>query len=408
MSVLVEVGFDLTDSPIGPFLTLDDPIAGKLDDPDWTLAGTIFVDVTEFVESISIGRGKSRLLDKFQAGTCRVVFDNTNRYFDPTFTASPYFGNIIPRREIRVSIDGEYAFFGVVDDWNLDYEPQGKQTASAVASDGFTKLANQTLTGGVQTVQKSGERINAILNDPGVDWPSDRRNVDAGAQTLGADTLAADAPALQYLQLVEQSEPGRLFIGKDGNLVYRDRTVAPTSTDLVTLADDGSGIPFQIVSVQYGSELLYNQVVIGSVITEETATANRGDSQTNYGIITLTQDGLLMSTTAAAQELAEFYANKYAEPEFRFQQVDVIIDTLGAGDKATILGLDMGNVVQIKFTPGSVGDPIDRYAEIIAIQHSISPTSHRVRFGFSTLDFTSLVLSDSVFGKMDAGNALGF
>lgn len=408
MAVLVEVGFDLTDSPIGPFLTLDDPVAGKLDDPDWTLAGTIFVDVTEYVETISISRGKSRLLDKFQAGTCRVEFDNTNRYFDPTYEASPYFGNIIPRREIRVSIDGEYAFFGIVDDWNLDYEPQGKQTAQAVASDGFTKLTNQTLDGGVQSEESSGTRINSILDDPGVDWPSDRRDVDTGAQTLGADTVDADANALNYLQLVEQSEPGRLFIGKSGDLVYRDRTVAPTSTGLVTLADDGSGIPFQIVSVQYGSELLYNQVTIGSKITEETATANRGDSQTNYGIINLTQDNLLMSTTAAAQELAEFYANKYAEPEFRFQQVDVVLDTLGAGDKATILGLEMGDVVKIKFTPGTVGDPIEKYAEIIAINHSIKPTAHRVRFGFSTLDFTSLVLNDTVFGRMDSGNALGF
>lgn len=408
MSVKVEVGFDLTDSPIGPFLTLDDPIAGKLDDPDWTLAGTIFVDVTEYVENIQISRGKSRLLDKFQSGGCQVTFDNTNRYFDPTFTASPYFGNIIPRREIRVSVDDVFQFAGVVDDWNLDYEPQGKQTASAVASDGFTKLANQTLEGGLQTAQKSGERINAILDDPGVDWPNDKRSVDTGAQTLGADTIAEDAGALQYLQLVEASEPGRLFIGKDGNLVYRDRTVGPSSTDLVTLADDGSGIPFQIVSVQYGSELLYNQVVIGSVITEETAVANRGDSQTNYGIITLTQDGLLMNTTAAAKELAEFYANKYAEPEFRFEQIDVVIDTLTPTQKTDILDLELGDVVKVKFTPGSVGDPIERYAEIISIAHSLTPTNHRVRFGFSTLDFTSLVLDDTVFGRMDDGNALGF
>ena len=408
MAVLVEVGFDLTDSPIGPFLTLDDPIAGKLDDPDWTLAGTIFVDVTQYVETITISRGKSRLLDKFQAGSCSVKFDNTNRYFDPTYEASPYFGNIIPRREIRVSIDGEYAFFGIVDDWNLDYEPQGKQTAQAVASDGFTKLNNQTLAGGLQTEQTSGARVNTILDDPSVDWPNDKRDVDAGAQTLGADTIEADANALTYLQLVEQSEPGRLFIGKAGDLVYRDRTVAPTSTDLVTLADDGTGIPFQIVSVQYGSELLYNEIVIGSVITGETATASRGDSQTNYGIINLTQDNLLMSTTDAAQSVADFYANKYSEPEFRFQQVDVILDTLGAGDKETILGLEMGDVVKVKFTPGDVGDPIEKYAEIIAINHSIQPTKHRVRFGFSTLDFTSLVLNDTVFGRMDSGNALGF
>lgn len=408
MAVKVEVGFDLTDSPIGPFLTLNDPIAGKLDDPNWTLAGTIFVDVTDYVEGISTSRGKSRLLDRFQAGSCQITFDNTNRYFDPTYTASPYFGNIIPRREMRVSVDDEFVFAGVIDDWNLSYEQQGKQTATATASDGFTKLANQTLTGGTQSVEKSGERIGTLLDDEGVNWPADKRDITTGSQTLGADLVEADTPALQYLQLVEQSEPGRLFIGKNGDLVYKGRTVAPTSSTLVTLADDGTGIPFQIVSVEYGSELLYNQVVVTSKITEESATANRTDSQTNFGIITLTQDNLLMSTTAAAQELADFYANKYSQPEFRFNQVDVVLDILSAEDKATILGLELGDVVEIIFTPGSVGDPIEKYAEIIAIQNTIDPTSHTVRFGFATLDFTSLVLDDQVFGKMDSSNALGF
>lgn len=408
MTVKVEVGFDLTDSPIGPFMVLNDPFAGQLDNPERFLAGTIFFDVTEFVEAISISRGKSRLLDKFQAGGCQVVFNNTNRFFDPTFTDSPFFGNILPRREIRISIEDEFAFFGVVDDWNLNYEQRGKQTATAIASDGFTKLTNQTLEGGVQVVQKSGERINAILDDPGVDWPSDRRLIDTGAQTVGGDLIEPETNALTYLQLVERTEPGRLFIGKNGFLNYKDRTVGASSADIVALADDGTGIPFQIVSVEFGSELLFNRIIVESVITEETATADRLDSQVNFGIITLVEDGLLMNTTFDAQQLADFYANRYSQPEFRFRQVDVLLDTLSPEEKLSVLQLEMGDVCSIKFTPGSVGDPIERFAEVISIAHTISPTEHSVRFGFSTLDFTSLVLDDAEFGRLSAGNALAF
>ena len=408
MTTKVEVGFDLTDSPIGPFLTLGDPVAGKLDDPDWTLAGTIFVDITEFVQSVSIGRGKSRLLDKFQAGSLEVVLDNTGRQFDPTYTDSPFNGNIVPRREVRVSVNDEFQFFGVIDDWNLDYRPQGKQTATIIATDGFTKLNNQSLAGGVQSVQSAGDRVNAILDDAGVDWPNDRRRVDTGATTLGADTITAGANALGYLQLVEQSELGRLFIAKDGFINFQDRTVAPTSDSLVTLADDGSGIPFQIVSVEYGSELLFNRVNVTSAITEETATANDTSSQTEYGIVTLNQDGLLMNTTFQAQQLADFLANKFSEPEFRFRLVDVRLNELSTVQEETILGLEMGDVVQIKFTPGEVGDPIDRFAEVISISHNILPSEHTVRFGFQTLDFASLVLNDAEFGKLDEGNALAF
>ena len=402
MAVKVEVGFDLTESPIGPFFTLDDPVAGVLDNTDWTLAGTIFVDVTSYVESVSISRGKSRLLDRFQAGSCQVVLDNTSRAFDPTYEASPFYGNIIPRREIRISVDDVYQFFGVIDDWNLEYEQKGKQTAIAIASDGFTKLTNQTLDGGVQDSEASGVRIGKILDDPSVEWPADRRSIDTGKQILGADTIEADTNTLEYLQLVETSEPGRLFIGKDGSLVFRDRTVGPSSSDLVLLADDGSGINFQIVSVEYGSELLYNQITIGSIITGNTSTANDADSQTNYGIINLTQNDLLIATDSASLELAGFYANKYSEPEFRFKQVDVNLDELSAINKAKILDLELGDIVQIKFTPGDVGDPIDRYAEIISVDNTILPTRHTVRFGFATLDFASLVLDDAVFGKLGA------
>jgi hypothetical protein len=241
-----------------------------------------------------------------------------------------------------------------------------------------------------------------------VDWPGDRRNIDTGAQNIGADVIEQGANALSYLQLVETSEPGRLFIGKDGFLNFKDRTVGAASTDIVALADDGTGIPFQIVSVEFGSELLFNQVSISSVISGETATANRVDSQTNFGIITLSQDDLLMSTTFEAQQIADFYANRYSQPEFRFRQVDVLLDTLTSEQKLDILQLELGDVCSIKFTPGTVGDPIDRLAEVISIEHTIAPTEHSVRFGFSTLDFTSLVLDDTVFGRLDAGNALAF
>lgn len=400
MTVKVEVGFDLTDSPIGPFFVLNSPVAGVLDNADWTLAGTIFYDITNYVESVSIRRGKSRLLDRFQAGSCQVVLDNTSRAFDPTYSDSPFFGNILPRREIRISVNGVYQFYGVIDDWNLDYAPQGKQTASAIASDGFTKLANQSVTAGIQVSELSGARVTKILNDAGVLWPADRTDIDPGKMLLGADTIAADTTALAYLQLVEQSEPGRLFIGKSGDLVFRDRTVAPTSASLVKLADDGTGIKFQIVSVEYGSELLYNEIAIGSKITGNTSVATDSDSQTNFGIINLTQDNLLMADDAEASQLAQFYANKYSQPEFRFKQVDVRLDELSENDKDQILALELGDVVQIKFTPGKVGDPIDRYAEIISIDNSIAPTEHVVRFGFSTLEFASLVLDDAVFGKL--------
>jgi len=128
----VEIGFDLTDTGRGPFLKLDDPVSGKLDDPNWVLGGTLFYDVTSKVKSIAISRGKNRELDTFETGLANVVFNNQDRTFDPEYTLSPYYGQIIPRRSIRISSGGEYIFWGVVDDWNLDYDPNNDNTRSCL------------------------------------------------------------------------------------------------------------------------------------------------------------------------------------------------------------------------------------------------------------------------------------
>jgi hypothetical protein len=406
----VEIGFDLTGNNVGPYFRLDDSIAGALNNTSYVLGGTIFFDVTDQVKGFTIRRGKSRQLDRFSSGQATVVLDNNNRDFDPTYAASPYYGQIIPRRDIRITSGTVVQYFGSADDWNLDYSPNGDNLASVTCSDGFRTLANQTLAGGTQTVQRSGERIAAILDLTDVNWPASNRNIEAGGQTLGADVIAPDTNALTYLQLVETSEPGSLFIGKDGDLVFKDRSVAVSSSAII-LADNGSGIPYTGMKVVYGSELLYNEIVISSKITNGTATAIDSLSQGNYGIQNLTQTDLLMSTNAAVTELANWYSNKYANPEFRFESVEVIMNDLTSLQQNDILGLELGSVVKIVFTPGNpaIAPAIVKYAEIIRLDHQVDNIIHRVSIGFSTLDITFLVLNDPVFGMIDtASNVLGF
>jgi hypothetical protein len=172
----VEIGFDLSGSG-APFFTLDDPTAGVLDNTEFTLGGTLFYDVTDYVITINTQRGRNRELDKYNAGALDVVFDNTTRVFDPEYTASPFNGQIVPHREIRVKSNGTAVFYGLIDDWNLSYNPSGDNTATALASDGFTLLATQSLSAHTATSQLTGERINAVLDRPEVNWPADSRTI---------------------------------------------------------------------------------------------------------------------------------------------------------------------------------------------------------------------------------------
>jgi hypothetical protein len=404
---LVEIGFDLTDTGRGPFFLLDDPVRGVLDNTDWLLGGTLFYDVTDKVKSITIQRGKNRQLDQYDQGLANVVFNNNDRTFDPEYEASTFYGQIIPKRQIRISSGGVLQFFGLVDDWNLFYEPNGDSTVAAACSDATSYFANQFISEVTNDVQLSGARINAILSSTDVDWPDDQRDIEVGAMELGADTIPDNTNALAYLRTIEKSEPGSFFISKSGSTVFRDRRT-PFTSGGVTLADDGSGIPYTNILVEYGSENLHNEIALTSLITGTQAIARAQDSIQTYGIFALNRTGLLVNNDTDLVEFSKFYANKFKDPEYRFNSIDILLDQRTTAQQDAALALELNDVVEIKFTPNGIAPAISKYAEIIRIDHSVDSVNHVLSFGFSTLDFSLFVLDDAQFGKLDSGNALAF
>tara|TARA_B110000259_G_scaffold166574_1_gene194229 strand:- start:1419 stop:2639 length:1221 start_codon:yes stop_codon:yes gene_type:complete len=394
----IEVGFDLT-SGTGPFLKLDDPISGVLDDPDWTLGGTIFLDVTDRVKSFSVSRGRSSLFSSFPAGSVSVVFNNHDRAFDPLYTASPFNGNIIPKREIRVKSGGIIQFTGWIDDWNLTYAPNGDSIAEAIAYDATGLLAGRTLPLTTPVVQSSGQRVNAILDTTGVNWPADLRQVDIGEATLSDFEIPQSTNALSYLQNIASTEAGNIFVGKTGKVVFQDRTKAATSDSLVIFGN--GGVPFQNLEVVYGSENLYNEIVI-SREGGGTATAQDQNSIDEYGIRTLTQSNLLFSTDEQSLELALIYAVEFSQPEYRFQSLEIALHKLEEADQEKIQELEIGSVCKVLFTPNGIGDAIVRFVEIVRISQEVNPETHYTTLGFSSLDYAPLVLDDAEFGKLNA------
>lgn len=404
----VEVGFDLT-STGGPFLTLDDPVAGRLDSVDWVLGGTLFYDITDDVREIQITRGKSTFIENISSGEAVVELNNRSRAYDPTYEDSPYFGNIVPKREVRISTNGEIIYTGVVDDWNLAYEANGDALATFVASDALVYFNNQTLAAGTATVQTSGARVNAILDSEFVNWPTNLRRIDDGVSTLGADVIPEDTNVLSYLQQVERSEFGTFFVSKDGYAVFQDRTVAPTSDQLVEFADDGSGVPYQNLQVVYGSEQLHNEVVVSSVITASQVVATDIDSQNAYGIFNLTLNDLLVNSDLQLENLATYLVALYSQPTFRFESMDVRLNDLTEAQALAVLGLEIGSVIKLTFTPSDLPPAIVKYAQVIRMTHNVNLTGeHYVTLGMNTLDFTYFVVGDAVFGRLDSDNALGF
>lgn len=401
----VEIGFDIVGTN-APFLTLDDPTKGKLDDANYPLSGSIFYDVTDRVKGITTRRGKNRQLDEFDGGLANVTLDNNDRTFDPEYALSPFAGQIVPKRAIRISSGNARIFTGVIDDWNLLYEPGGNSEAQAAASDAFTLFNTQTLSAGTASAQKAGERVEAVLNLPDVDWPTDARRIEIGQTDLGADVYPEDGNVLEYLRTVAASEPGNFFMDASGNVVFTDRSPNSDGSTIV-FSDDGTGIPYQGLKVVYGSELLYNEIVLGSQFAG-TFIAQDPTSISDYGVLNLTQADLLTSDATYLERLAAYYAIKYSQPEYRFESLDIVLDELPTAQQNQILGLEIADYVTIKYTPNGIPPAIVKIAEVIRIDHDISPEAHIVSLGFATVDKGFWTLSDGIFGRLSAGNVLGF
>lgn len=400
----VEIGFDLSGLPDAEFAKLDDAFYGVLDAPQTILGGAIYQDVTPKVVSYAISRGKSRQLDRFQAGKLDVRLDNNTRIFDPLYLESPYRGQIIPKRSVRVTSNDIIQVETVIDDWDLTYEPSGNSYAIIKSSDAFAQFANQSLTGGTATAQFTGERVSAILQNAGVQWPLDRIDAETGKQALQADVIDDGTNALNYLQTISESEPGALFVSKVGDVKFLDRHAESAGTP-VLFADDGSGIPYQQLEVVYGAELLYNEIIV-SVEGGGTATAVNNSSQDQYGIQNLTRSNLPLDNDTSAQNLADYLVAQYAEPEYRFEALQIEIIDLTEAQQTAILDLELGSIVRVKFTPNNVPPQIDRYAEIIRIAQTVTETSHKVTLGLGSTEGEFWRLSDLVFGRL--GNALGY
>jgi len=401
MSVKVEIGFTAAGAS-APFFTLGDDTLGVLGGTEGLLGGgEILVEVTEFLKSFQIRRGKSRELDRFEAGQATVSFQNDQRVFDPTFEAGQFFGQIEPRRQIRITVDDVVQFEGTIDDWNINYDKGGNSVSVAQCFDGFANLANIDLISFSPAQEASGARVNAALDN--IDFPSEKRNIDDGNSTLEAQTIESTG-ILGYLQTVADSEPGEVFIDKNGNVRFVERN-AGFQANRPLFSDDGTGIPYTLVSVVFGTELLFNEITVTN--SAESATSINQTSVNLYGKRDLNRETFLSDLTQL-ENLSEFLSQRFADPEFRFQVLEVDLDNLGASDREAMIDLELGDVVEVKFTPSNIPPAIERFGRVISLEQNFQPTQEIMRVGLQSTQGALFVLGDAEFGKLGGESGLGF
>lgn len=380
-----------------------------LDSATDRLTGLAWVDVTADVTQITVNRGRSRQLDSFDSATMNFTLRNNTRKYDPTNTASPYYGSIEPRRRVRLSANSTYLYTGWIDDWNIDYSQPNESVISASCVDAFSILASISLDEFVCTAgQRTDERITTVLGLPEVSGAGITTSLETGDSTLADDTIALGTTVLDYLQRVNRSEQGYLFINSNGVLRFRRRTTSyagtiPTFQD--TAPASSTEYKYMGVSVQFGTELLYNHItVVNDGGTPQTV--QNTISEASYLTRTLDISDLILETDAQALDIANFLLGKYALPEFRFDSVTVSLQGVATAGQNALFAIEPNDLVQVKRTY-TTGTPltVTKYGIVEGIQHDINISAHTITYSLSPAQGT-FRLDSSVFGVLDS-NTLG-
>jgi hypothetical protein len=320
------------------------------------------------------------------------------------FYTNPFYLSIKLRQLVRIVSQNGFVICGYITDWDLAYDVNGDSIATVIGADGFLFMANQALDDFTPSVQKSGARISAALARPNCGLPFfATQSIATGLVDMVDDPVDAGTNLLEYLQLVEQSERGSLFFGKSNALTFYASNGGTAST--TTFTDTGSDIPYNQISVNYGSDYLYNSVNLENTALD-VGTAENATSITNYGQVYYSESGLLVNDLIELQSQADVLSGRYGEPEYRFDAITIQMNGLTTAQQDELLGLELVDRVTVEFTPNKTGSQITKTCTLIGIDHQISIDRHDVVFRFASAENGQFILDDDFYGLLDY-NLLG-
>ena len=403
--------------------TLDDPVKGLLDSPDYVLDGTTeFASVIDGATGISVFRGRRDIGDQFTAGTMSFDLNDTftGGIFNPFDTQSPYYDTaqavpgLAPMRKVVLSREGEELFNGYIVDYSYNFNLGGLDTVSVSCADDFYLLSQTYLNEFNVTEQLASARLVALLALPEVNafqLPGEQ-NIETSTITLGgaaAYTVPNGTSVAAYTAKINESVQGRIFISRDGVFTFQDRIGNTLSASSADFHDDGTAIPYDNVGISFEA----NQVINRASVTHAGATvpeiAEDLASQATYFIQTTAIGDALVHNDTAALDLANYLL--VGQPEARYTNVSTLFASLTDAQRDTVAVLEIGNTITIEksFTSGVTITSLAQELAIEGIQHEIDlTTGHRITlFTSPTTLVYELILDDLVYGTIDTENVLG-
>jgi hypothetical protein len=421
--LLVDVGF-LIDA-----FTLDDPVKGLLDSPDYVLNGTTsFASVASGTTDLNVRRGRQDPDDQFTVGTMTFTLNDTlaDGVFNPfdDDPTNPYYDQaqgvpgLAPGRAVELirydnSNNPETIFTGFIVNYEYTFRLGGLDTVTVFCADNMYRLASTGIEAQNPTKEFTGDRIEWVLDLPEVDYPTGAaRNIATGTVELGGSgqyAISQGTNVKQYFdQITYSAERGRIFIDREGVLVSQNRIGNTLSSPVVTFSDQGgTDVPYNDLKIDFKADEIINLVEV-QTRGSHVGSASDAGSQTTYFIKSLFINDSLLESNTAAQDLADYLLEP--EPTPRFTAVQSWFGSLTTAQRDDVAILDIGDTVLIQKDILIGGVPTLRGEELAieGVEHRIgTATGHTVRVYTSpTTIVYELILDDANDGILDT-NVLG-
>lgn len=383
-------------------------------------AGQVFnevtaIDISSVVLEVRTRRGRTRLLNDFEAGTATITVADANGDFNPSNTSSPYYP-LLPMQKMRVKVRGSNDFSATTI-WTGYVNVVSTTFSQGVASvdrvtfqcyDAFRLLNNQIITTVAgATAQLSGVRVNKILDQIGYPNTTGAREVStlSDQTTLQADP-GTSRQVLAALRTVQDSEQGAFFVNAEGALTFLGRTLVINSakqTGVVTSFDDNF---YSNAEVRFDDDILINNVTVTRLGGTPQNVSNAA-SIAQYFTRNGDRSDILVQTDAESLYIAKTLLNVLSDVSPRIDSVTINLNKY-VGNWLVVQSLltkDLMKGISVsKQMPN--GTPIVVNDVISGIEWRIANNRYDVTYYTQENTVTAFVLDDVNMGRLDY-NGLG-
>jgi hypothetical protein len=405
--------------------TLDDDLKGELNNTEYTLDGSSqYASVMDGTIALTAKRGRENTGDQFGVGTMNFTLNDTyaDGVFNPFDTTSPYYDpnnnqpGLAPLRQVRFSRYNslgvkKYLWVGYIVNFDYTFTLGGLDTVSVNCADFSYQLGQTFLAEWNVTEELSSVRFNNLLDLPEVSYTG-TRDIAIGVATLGgaaAWTVANGTSVAAYANKINQAEQGRIFVNREGTIVFDSRIGTTLGNPVAEFHDDGTEIGYSAIDISFQADTVVNRASIQHAGASSPQVAEDLASQALYLIQTESITDSLLHNDAAALTLAEYLINANPEPRFNFLGTE--FPGTPALDQDILALLDVGDLINIQKSITTSAGP-SQFAQNLTIEgleHRLTLSAgHAVTYYTApTTIVYELILNDLVYGTLDEENVLG-